>query len=214
MDVKRTPDARFERLDGYLFSPHYAEVKAEDGTLLRVHYLDEGPRRAAPIGLMHGNPSWSYLYRKILPRARDARAPRPRAGPRGPRPLRQARGENRLLARSPRGLDEPVARRRLGVENATLFAQDWGGVIGFPVATRHPERFARLIAANTGLPTGPGANRRSSTGSTTATARPRLPVSQLIKSWVVNGLSEASSAPTTRPSPIPATRPPPSPSRA
>jgi pimeloyl-ACP methyl ester carboxylesterase len=66
MDMTRTPDERFRDLDGYPFAPHYVEVKADDGTVLRVHYVDEGPRGAAPIVLMHGNPSWSYLYRKII----------------------------------------------------------------------------------------------------------------------------------------------------
>jgi haloalkane dehalogenase len=190
MDVKRTPDERFRDLDGFPFAPHYAEVKADDGTKLRVHYVDEGPRAAAPVVLMHGNPSWSYLYRKIIPRL-------------------VAHG-HRVLAPDLVGLgrsDKPAAKRdyslarhvdwmsqwlvAVGVEDATLFAQDWGGVIGFPVAVRHPERFARLIAANTGLPTGQGASPALQDWLDYSDRATSLPVGQLIGSWVVNGLRDA-----------------------
>ena len=67
MKVLRTPDARFDNLPDFPFAPHYCEVKDSDGTLLRIHYLDEGPPNAKPVLLMHGEPSWSYLYRKIAP---------------------------------------------------------------------------------------------------------------------------------------------------
>ena len=67
MKVLRTPDECFEDLEGYAFAPHYTEVKDEDGTPIRIHHVDEGPRDAAPILLMHGNPTWAYLYRKFVP---------------------------------------------------------------------------------------------------------------------------------------------------
>ena len=190
MDVKRTPDARFEKLDGYAFAPHYAEVKAEDGTLLRVHYLDEGPRTAAPIVLMHGNPSWSYLYRKILPRlvAHGHRVLAPDLMGLG-RSDKPAAKSDYSLARHVDWMSQWLVAA--GVENATLFAQDWGGVIGFPVAMRHPERFARLVAANTGLPVGQGASKALQDWLDYSDRATSLPVSQLIKSWVVNGLSES-----------------------
>jgi haloalkane dehalogenase len=190
VDVKRTPDERFRNLDGYPFAPHYAEVKAEDGALLRVHYVDEGPRTAAPIVLMHGNPSWSYLYRRIIPRL-------------------VAHG-HRVLAPDLMGLgrsDKPAAKRdyslahhvewmsqwlvATGAGSATLFAQDWGGVIGFPVAMRHPERFARLIAANTGLPVGQGASPALQQWLAYSDQATSLPVAQLIHGFTVNGLSDA-----------------------
>jgi haloalkane dehalogenase len=66
MQVLRTPDERFANLAGYDFAPHYVEVSYQN-TLLRIHYLDEGPREAAPVLLMHGEPSWCYLYRKMIP---------------------------------------------------------------------------------------------------------------------------------------------------
>src|SRR5690348_17206753 len=68
MDIMRTPDERFAQLPGYDFAPHYADVGQETtGQLLRMHYVDEGPRDAAPVLLLHGEPSWSYLYRKMIP---------------------------------------------------------------------------------------------------------------------------------------------------
>ena len=190
MDVKRTPDARFENLDGYPFAPHYAEVKAEDGTLLRVHYVDEGPRGEAPIVLMHGNPSWSYLYRKIIPRlvAHGHRVLAPDLMGLG-RSDKPAAKSDYSLARHVDWMSQWLVAA--GVENATLFAQDWGGVIGFPVAMRQPERFARLVAANTGLPVGQGASKALQDWLDYSDRATSLPVSQLIKSWVVNGLSEA-----------------------
>ena len=67
MLVLRTPDERFAALADYPFAPHYLTVIDADGTDLRIHYIDEGPRDAAPVVLMHGEPSWSYLYRKFIP---------------------------------------------------------------------------------------------------------------------------------------------------
>lgn len=66
MQILRTPDERFDGLEGYDFEPHYREVVADDGTALRYHFVDEGPREAAPVLLLHGNPSWSYLHRTMI----------------------------------------------------------------------------------------------------------------------------------------------------
>jgi len=190
MDLKRTPDERFRDLDGFPFAPHYAEVKADDGTKLRVHYVDAGPRAAAPIVLMHGNPSWSYLYRKILPRlvAHGHRVLAPDLVGLGRSDKPAAKGDY-SLARHVDWMSQWLVAA--GVEDATLFAQDWGGVIGFPVAVRHPERFTRLIAANTGLPTGQGASQALQDWLDYSDRATSLPVGQLIGSWVVNGLREA-----------------------
>ena len=189
MEVKRTPDARFERLAGYPFAPHYVEVKSDDGTALRVHYLDEGPERAAPIVLLHGNPSWSYLYRKLVPRftAGGLRVLAPDLVGLG-RSDKPAAKSDYTVARHVDWLSQWLLA--VGVEGVTLFAQDWGGVIGFPVAMRHPERFARLIASNTGLPTGQGASQALRDWLDYSDRATSLPVSQLIHGFTVNGLTE------------------------
>jgi haloalkane dehalogenase len=190
MDVKRTPDSRFEKLEAWPFAPRYAEVKAADGTALRVHYVDEGPRGAAPVVLMHGNPSWSYLYRKIIPRlvARGHRVLAPDLVGLG-RSDKPAAKSDYSLARHVDWVSQWVISA--GVADATLFAQDWGGVIGLPVATRHPERFARLVAANTGLPVGEGANAALQQWLDYSDRATELPVSQLVHGFTVNGLLDA-----------------------
>jgi len=187
---QRTPDDRFRNLDGYPFAPHYAEVKAEDGTLLRVHYVDEGPRDAAPVVLMHGNPSWSYLYRRIIPRlvAQGHRVLAPDLMGLG-RSDKPAAKSDYSLARHVEWMSQWLVA--VCVESATLFAQDWGGVIGFPVAMRHPERFARLIAANTGLPVGQGASPALQQWLEYSDRATSLPISQLIHGFTVNGLGDA-----------------------
>lgn len=151
MQVFRTPDSCFVGLREYDFPPHYAEVTAADGTALRMHFLDEGPRTGEPILCLHGQPSWSYLYRKMIP-------------------LLTAAG-HRVLAPDLIGFgrsDKPASLddysyaahvdwlhqwlTGLDLERVTLVCQDWGGLIGLRVVALEPGRFARLVIANTGLP--------------------------------------------------------------
>ena len=146
--VLRTPDECFENLADFPFEPHYVEV---DG--YRVHYLDEGPRNADPILLMHGEPSWCYLYRKMIPVLAGA-------GHRCIAPDLIGFGRSDKLAKrndySYRFHADIINGfvRSLNLENITLFCQDWGGLIGIRVLTENPDRFIRLIPANTGFPTG------------------------------------------------------------
>ncbi len=154
MDVLRTPDDRFAALADFPFAPHYVTVPGGAGPNLRIGYIDEGPRNAAPVLLMHGEPSWSYLYRHIIPRLSD---------------------RHRVLAPDLVGFgrsDKPAAKEdysyeahvawmsawltALDLKDITLFCQDWGGLIGLRLVAAFPERFARVIVANTGLPTGSG----------------------------------------------------------
>jgi haloalkane dehalogenase len=146
--VLRTPDERFENLPGYDFEPHYAEING-----YRVHYLDEGPRQGKVVLMLHGEPSWAYLYRKMIPIISDA-------GYRAVAPDLLGFGRS----------DKPVKRedysyqlqvdivteliKRLDLKNITLFCQDWGGLVGLRVAAENEDRFVRIIAANTGLPAG------------------------------------------------------------
>ncbi|MCB9008036.1 MAG: haloalkane dehalogenase [Ardenticatenaceae bacterium] len=145
MEIIRTPDSRFENLPDYPFAPNYVEVNS-----LRLHYVDEGAGKT--ILCLHGEPSWSYLYRKMIP------------------PLA---AQHRVVApdlvgfgRSDKYTD-PAAYsfqmhrdvlvgfiEALDLRQITVVVQDWGGLLGLTIATQLPARFARLVIMNTGLPTG------------------------------------------------------------
>ncbi len=148
MEFLRTPDERFTNLPGYAFAPHYVEL---DG--LRMHYVDEGPPDAAPVLLLHGEPSWCYLYRKMIPILTAA-------GYRAIAPDLIGFGRSDKLPRREQytyqlHVDFVTAFvKALDLQNATLFGQDWGGLIGLRVAAENEARFARIVVANTGLPTG------------------------------------------------------------
>ncbi len=148
MDILRTPDERFVNLPDYPFAPHYSEV---DG--LRIHYVDEGPRDAEPVLMLHGEPSWSYLYRKMIPiivaAGYRAVAPDLVGFGRSDKPAQRQDYTYQRHVDWMRGLIEVLDLRRI-----TLVGQDWGGLIGLRLAAEHEERFARIVAANTFLPTG------------------------------------------------------------
>jgi haloalkane dehalogenase len=153
VEVLRTPDARFAALPDYDFAPHYETITDADGTALRMHYLDEGTADAAPILLLHGEPSWSFLYRKFVP-ALAAEGHRVIA----PDLIGFGKSDK------PAGLDDYSYERHvawmsawleaLDLTGITLFCQDWGGLIGLRLVAAFPDRFARVIVGNTGLPTG------------------------------------------------------------
>jgi len=141
MNVLRTPDARFRDLPGYPFSPQYADLA--DG--LRIHFVDEGPRDGAPILMLHGEPSWSYLYRKMIPifakAGFRALAPDLIGFGRSDKPA-DARDYN--YARHVRWVTEWL--QALDLRNVTLICQDWGSLIGLRMAAENEERFARIVA--------------------------------------------------------------------
>ena len=149
MDVLRTPDERFANLPGYSFAPHYAVLAGG----LRVHFVDEGPRHAAPVLMLHGEPSWSYLYRKMIPplvaAGHRAVAPDLIGFGRSDKPVRRQDYTYQRHVDWMRAVIEALDLRRV-----TLVCQDWGGLIGLRLVAEHPERFARVVAANTFLPTG------------------------------------------------------------
>ena len=155
MQILRTPDDRFAGLADYPFQPHYLTVTDADGTALRLHYVDEGPRDAAPILLMHGEPSWSYLYRHFV-------APLVADGHRVIAPDLIGFGKSdKPAAIGDYSYERHVAwmsawLTALDLTEITLFCQDWGGLIGLRLAAAFPDRFARLMVGNTGLPTGTG----------------------------------------------------------
>lgn len=152
MHVLRTPDDRFASLPGYPFAPHYVEVDAGDGSRpLRMHHVDEG--RGPVVLLLHGEPSWSYLYRKMIP-------PLVAAGLRCVAPDLVGFGRSdKPSARADYTYARHVAWTRalvaqLALRDVTLFCQDWGGLIGLRLVAAEPERYARVVASNTFLPTG------------------------------------------------------------
>jgi haloalkane dehalogenase len=159
MDVLRTPDERFDGLPGYPFAPHYVDVPRGDGNgTLRMHYVDEGPADAAEtVLLMHGEPSWSYLYRTMIPVITEAghRAVAPDLVGFGRSDKPAARGDYTYQRHVDwvRALLEAIDLRKI-----TLVCQDWGGLLGLRLAAEEQQRFARVVAANTFLPTGEKAN--------------------------------------------------------
>ncbi|MEC8731442.1 MAG: haloalkane dehalogenase [Actinomycetota bacterium] len=154
MQVVRTPDERFEALPDFPFAPHYVEIDDGEGGRLRVHYVDEGPRDGHTVLLLHGEPSWCFLYRHIIPQLVD--------------------GGCRVIAPDLVGFgksDKPTEKSdytynrhvnwmqaaiidHLDISDATFFGQDWGGLIGLRLVAENSSRFARVVISNTGLPTG------------------------------------------------------------
>ena len=154
MQVVRTPDERFEALPDFPFAPHYVEIDDGEGGRLRVHYVDEGPRDGQTVLLLHGEPSWCFLYRHIIPQLVD--------------------GGCRVIAPDLVGFgksDKPTEKSdytynrhvnwmqaaiidHLDISDATFFGQDWGGLIGLRLVAENASRFARVVISNTGLPTG------------------------------------------------------------
>ncbi|MBO9448961.1 haloalkane dehalogenase [Tropicibacter sp. R16_0] len=153
MKALRTPDERFEGLKDYPFEPNYLEVDDTEGGSLRVHYLDEGPSDANPVLTMHGEPSWSYLYRHMIPVFAGAGhrviAPDLVGFGRSDKPSQR---NDYTYERHVGWMGSVV--RQLDLNNITLVCQDWGGLIGLRLWAEMPERFARVVVANTALPTG------------------------------------------------------------
>lgn len=170
MRVLRTPDDRFTGLPEYPFAPHYLEVAAGaagdagdagdgaagDATMLRIHYLDEGPPDASPVLLLHGEPSWSYLYRRMIPVlvAAGHRCVVPDLVGFG-RSDKPADAADYTYARHVEWMRAALFDT-LDLRDITLFGQDWGGLIGLRLVALDPDRFARIVVGNTGLPTGDG----------------------------------------------------------
>jgi haloalkane dehalogenase len=206
VDVLRTPDERFEALAGFAFAPRYVTVPAgapdgsatggEAATPLRVHYVDEGPRDASEVVVcLHGEPSWSYLYRVLIQAFASA-------GHRAVAPDLVGFGRSdKPGSRTDHTYARHVAWQRaalfdeLDLTGITLVCQDWGGLIGLRLVAEHPDRFRRVVVANTGLPTGD----RPMSDAFFAWQRfsqevPELPVSRIVRGGTVNGLSEEDAA--------------------
>ena len=187
MNVLRTPDERFADLPDFPYEPSYVEV----GDGLRVAYIDEGPRDAPPILLLHGEPSWSFLYRKMIP-------PLVAAGHRCVAPDlvgfgRSDKPADRADYTYQRHVDwmAEVVFDRLDLRDITFFGQDWGGLIGLRLVAADPERFARVVVSNTGLPTG---DRKPTDAflawQTFSQETPTLKIGRLVAGGTASGLSD------------------------
>jgi haloalkane dehalogenase len=154
MRMLRTPDERFADLPDFSHEPRYAEIPDQDGGTLRMAYVEAGPADGPVVLCLHGEPSWSFLYRHVIRVLADAG-------------LRAIAPDLVGFGRSDKPVeitDHSYARHiewtrslvfdALDLRDVTLVGQDWGGLIGLRLAVAHPERFARIVAANTGLPTG------------------------------------------------------------
>jgi haloalkane dehalogenase len=142
MGVYRTPESRFDRLPDFDFQPHYLD---QDG--LRMHYLDEG--EGDPVLLLHGEPTWSFLYRKLIPPLADVArcvAPDYFGFGRSDKPTERGWYSYERHVVSIARLAEHLDLRRI-----TLVVQDWGGPVGFRFAVENPERVARIVVMNTGI---------------------------------------------------------------
>ncbi len=190
MKTLRTPDARFANLPDYPFQPHYATIRDADGTEMRQHYVDEGPRNAAPVLLMHGEPSWSFLYRKMISglvaKGHRVLAPDLIGFGKSDKPTEQS---DYTFERHVKWMSDWLTA--LNLQNITLFCQDWGGLIGLRLVAAFPDRFARVVVGNTGLPVGTGMTEGFKQWLTFSQSVPELPIGEIVSMGTKNGLSDA-----------------------
>jgi len=193
LDVLRTPEERFEGLADWPYAPRYTEIKDADGTSLRIHHVDEGPRDQRPILLMHGEPSWAYLYRKVIAdlvaRGRRAVAPDLVGFGRSDKPaLRTDYTYERHVA----WMSDWLVRNDL--KDIVLFCQDWGGLIGLRLVAAFPERFAAVVVSNTGLPVGLGKTDGFEAWLNFSQNVPELPIGFILNGGTARDLSDAERA--------------------
>ena len=176
MKILRTPDEHFQDLPGFPYQPHYLEINGA-----RVHYLDEG--KGEVILCLHGEPTWSYLYRKMIPLlSKKYRVVAPDFIGFG----RSDKYQEKEAYSFQMHQDTLVAFiKKLDLKDINLVVQDWGGLIGLTVATLFPERMTRLIILNTFLPIGEGRMPDAfQTWQAFTKRRPNLPVGRVIKMGV------------------------------
>jgi haloalkane dehalogenase len=154
MKLLRTPDERFTNLPDFSFAPRYADIADGDGGSLRMAYVETGPADGPVALLLHGEPSWSFLYRDVMTVLADAgvRAVAPDLVGFG-RSDKPASPGDHSYARHVQWIGALVFDV-LDLRDITLVGQDWGGLTGLRLVAEHPDRFTRVVAANTGLPTG------------------------------------------------------------
>ena len=154
MEILRTPDKCFENIKGYTFNPVYTNITAKDGTKIRVHHIDEGPRDGPLLLAMHGQPVWSYLYSKMIPILNESGirviAPDLVGYGKSDKPSQR---EDYSYQNQVDWMNEWMINNNL--KNLTFFGQDWGGLIGLRMIADNPDRFNKVSIGNTGLPYSP-----------------------------------------------------------
>lgn len=190
MQVLRTPDARFEGLPDWPYAPQYHTVKDADGTQLRLHYVDEGPRDGPPVLLLHGEPSWVFLYRHIIAglvaKGRRVIAPDLIGFGRSDKPAQRT---DYTYERHVDWMSQWLTG--LDLTGVTLFCQDWGGLIGLRLVAAFPERFAGLVIANTGLPVGTGWSEGFKSWMEFSQRVPEMPIGFIVNGGTGRDLTEA-----------------------
>ena len=185
MNTVRTPDSRFENLPDYDFRPNYVDVDA-----MRMHYVDEGPRDGDVVLLLHGEPSWSYLYRFMIPplgaAGLRAIAPDLIGFGRSDKPTRKS---DYSYATHVAWMKEFI--QALDLRDITLFCQDWGSLIGLRVAAENERRFARIALGNGGLPTGDQEMPKAfKIWRAFARFSPWFPIGRIVQSVTMTALSD------------------------
>jgi haloalkane dehalogenase len=191
MKVLRTPDSAFAAIDDFPFAPNYVEIAdPSDGTPLRVHYVDEGPRDAPVVLMMHGEPSWSYLYRHMI-------GPVVAAGFRVVAPDLIGFGKSDKPTKK---TDYSYARHvgwmrqwieAVGLSNMTLVCQDWGSLIGLRLVAEMPDRFAGVVLSNGGLPEGGPPPRAFAIWRAFSKWSPFFPIGRIVNAGAKRALSAA-----------------------
>ena len=199
--VFRTPDDRFTDLPGFSFAPHYHELRSG----LRVHYLDEGPRDAPVVLAMHGEPSWCYLYRKMIPLLVDA-------GFRVLAPDLIGFGKSDKLTRK---ADYSYAAHvgwmrewfeAMDFDRALLACQDWGSLVGLRLVAAMPDRFSGVVLSNGGLPEGQPAPKAFAAWRRFSKYSPVFPIGGILQKATKTELSDAEVAAYDAPFPTGASK--------
>lgn len=199
MKILRTPDSRFSGLPDYPFAPHYLTLQTEGGDL-RFHTVDEGPREAAPVLMLHGEPSWSFLYRKmvtgLVAKGHRAVAPDLIGFGKSDKPSEQS---DYTYERHVTWMSDWLNATKLN--RITLFCQDWGGLIGLRLVAAFPDRFARVVVANTGLPIGTGMTDGFKQWLNFSQTVPELPIGEILAMGTKKGLDHTVKAAYVAPFP-------------
>jgi len=182
MRTLRTPDHRFENLPGFPYAPHYLEYEG-----MRIHYIDEGAGEETILAL-HGEPTWSYLYRKFVPVLSPKYrfiAPDMLGFGKSDKPARQ---EDYSFQFHYASLKHFI--RTLGLQNITLVVQDWGGLLGLSTLGEHPEWFKRVVIMNTFLPIGKSLPLAFNLWQAAARLIPSLPIGMILRVGCYQKLSK------------------------